>query len=110
MTQQRSASNKFRFFAVLGSALIATTLSACAPDPGASSAKEITRFEFLAADNPQLAADVQGVITGTKIALTVPAATVVSALQPSIRYIGDQIEPAKDESQDFTDPVEYTIT
>ncbi|MBU2997458.1 DUF5018 domain-containing protein [Cellulophaga baltica] len=53
---------------------------------------------------------VEGTITDTDIALTLPAGTDVSALTPTIVHTGETISPASGVAQDFTDPVIYTVT
>ena len=69
--------------------------------------KAITAFDFKALDP-----DVIGVIDeGAKtIALTVPFGTVVTALVPTIVHTGASVSPASGTAQDFTSPVDYTVT
>jgi len=69
--------------------------------------KAIIAFDFKALDP-----DVIGVIDeGAKtIALTVPFGTVVTALVPTIVYTGASVSPASGTAQDFTSPVDYTVT
>jgi len=45
-----------------------------------------------------------------EISITMPYGTDVSNLTPTIVYSGTSIAPASDVAQDFTDPVEYTVT
>jgi dihydroxyacetone kinase-like predicted kinase len=75
-----------------------------------STTKDITAFAFLAALNSGLAADVDGKINGTNIAVTVPFGTAVTALVPAIVSTGASISPASGVAQDFTSPVIYTVT
>ncbi len=53
---------------------------------------------------------VDGTITGTDIALTLPAGTDVSVLTPTIVHTGETINPTSGVAQDFTNPVVYTVT
>ena len=75
--------------------------------PPLSDAKAITAFDFKALDP-----DVVGVIDeGAKtIILTVPFGTDVTALVPTIVYTGVSVSPAYGAAQDFTSPVNYTVT
>ena len=65
---------------------------------------------FLAADNPVLATDVVGVITDTSITATVPNGTNVTALVPTIDYLGTSVSPDSGVACDFTDNCIYTVT
>lgn len=71
---------------------------------------EIRTFELRMVDNPELAEDVFGEISGFSIALLVPAGTDVTALVPTIQYTGQGIAPASGVAQDFRGPVMYTVT
>ena len=51
---------------------------------------------------------VSGVIAGTTITVTLPAGTIITSLTPVIVHNGKMID--KTTAQDFTNPVEYTIT
>ncbi len=75
--------------------------------PSLSDAKAITAFGFAALDP-----DVVGVINeGAKtIALAVPFGTDVTALVPTIVHTGISVSPASGTAQDFTSPVNYTVT
>jgi hypothetical protein len=44
------------------------------------------------------------------ISVTVPYGTDVRALVPTVAFTGDSVAPASGVSQDFTDPVKYTVT
>ncbi|GAG83587.1 unnamed protein product, partial [marine sediment metagenome] len=72
-----------------------------------SSAKAITAFDFVA-----LEPTVVGAINETEktIALTVPFGTAVTALVPTITITGASVAPASGAAQDFTSPVDYTVT
>lgn len=78
-----------------------------------SNLKMITRFRFLRADNPTLTGDVNGVIDEAQktITVTVPKAANVTALKPTI-VIGPKssVSPGNLIPQDFTNPVDYTVT
>ncbi|WP_282144203.1 beta strand repeat-containing protein [Cellulophaga baltica] len=69
--------------------------------PALSSTKAITAFTI---------GTVNGTITGTNISLALPAGTDVTALSPSITHTGTSINPASGVAQNFTSPVEYTVT
>ena len=81
-----------------------------------STAKEITAYGFLAADNAGLSADVAATITGTTIAATVPFGTDVTNLVATFATTGASV--AVDTTQqvsgatanDFTNPVIYVVT
>ncbi|WP_199271495.1 DUF5018 domain-containing protein [Cellulophaga sp. L1A9] len=75
--------------------------SVTATAPALSSDKNITLF---------IIGTVNGTITGTNISLTLPAGTDVTALSPSITHTGASINPASGVAQNFTSPVEYTVT
>ncbi len=66
-----------------------------------SDAKEITRFTLLGVD---------GAISGSSITLTLPFATAVTNLTPTIVHTGVSINPASGAAHDFTSPVAYTVT
>ncbi|WP_143164842.1 hypothetical protein [Chryseolinea serpens] len=79
-------------------------------EPVPSSEKSITSFSFLAADNPILSSDVQGVISGKEIHCVFPAGVSVTALKPSIVHTGNTISPASGIATDFTNVVNYSVT
>lgn len=66
-----------------------------------NSAKDITSFEILG---------VSGTIGANTVALTIPYGTSVASLTPTIAYSGDSISPASGTPQDFSSPVDYTVT
>ncbi|MCG8385246.1 MAG: DUF5018 domain-containing protein [Cytophagales bacterium] len=68
--------------------------------------KELTTFIFESLDP-----DVAGVITGNDVAVDVPFGTDVSALAPTIT-LSDlaSVAPASGVEQDFSSPVDYTVT
>jgi hypothetical protein len=63
--------------------------------------KDITRFSILGVD---------GTITGTNIALTLPVGTTVNFLTPTIVTTGRSVTPLSGVAIDFTGPVTYTVT
>jgi hypothetical protein len=79
-------------------------------------AKEITAFGFLAANNEHLSADVTATINGTAVAATVPFGTDVSALVATFSTTGTSVTVGGTEqvggttANDFTAPVAYTVT
>jgi hypothetical protein len=82
----------------------------------ASSAKAITAYRFVAAGNVALGASVTATISGTAIAATVPAGTVVTALVATFSNTGARVSVA-DATQlssvtpnDFTAPLIYRVT
>ena len=75
-----------------------------------SGSKNITAFFFKAADNPGLAADLTGTITGDSIIVHADSTATVGNLVPAITYTGTKISPASGVKQDFSGPVTYTVT
>lgn len=81
-----------------------------------STAKELTAFAFLAANNPGLAADVTATINGSAIAATVPFGTNVTALVATFTTTGASVsvngaaQTSGVTPNDFTNPVDYTVT
>jgi plastocyanin len=73
-------------------------------DPAKSGEKAITAFVLTTPP-------ATGVITGTAIAVNVPAGTDVTKLAPVIT-VSDKatVSPASGAAQDFTNPVKYTVT
>ncbi|MFI8604323.1 beta strand repeat-containing protein, partial [Cellulophaga baltica] len=69
--------------------------------PTLSSDKDITLFTIdgETVNNPAIA-----------FTITLPAGTDITALSPSITHTGVSINPASAVAQDFTNPVEYTVT
>lgn len=76
----------------------------------ASSSHRISSFGLRAVDNPGLAADVDGVLNGDAIELGVPAGTDVSALVPTIEFVGAALSPESATATDFSAPVAYVVT
>ncbi len=75
-----------------------------------SDERSLIAFAFLAADNPELSADVEGTLTGTSVAVTLPAGSVVTALVPALTFTGVRVVPDDRTAKDFTHPVSYTVT
>lgn len=76
-----------------------------------SSDKSITAFNFKAANNTgYLIDDAVGVIGTDSVKITVPAETDISRLKPEILFTGKTITPATALDQNFTSPLNYTIT
>ncbi|MBI3306068.1 Ig-like domain-containing protein [Candidatus Nomurabacteria bacterium] len=72
----------------------------------ASADKDITSFKFMSL-NPH----VSGTISGTNVTLTVPFGTNVTALVPTIEISAEAtVNPASGASQNFSSPVQYTVT
>lgn len=77
----------------------------------ASDAKDITSFVFSKAANTALPADITGTIDGTNITATVPFGTNVTALKPTIAISPlATVAPNTGVAQNFTSPVDYTVT
>ena len=66
-----------------------------------NSAKDITGFSILG---------VSGTIGANSITLTVPYGTNVTSLTPTVTITGASVSPGSGVSQDFTNPVTYTVT
>ena len=66
-----------------------------------SSAKDLTRFAVLGID---------GTISGTNVALTVPFGTDRTSLTPTVVITGASVSPGSGVARDFTAPVVYTVT
>ncbi|WP_233268490.1 DUF5018 domain-containing protein [Cellulophaga sp. L1A9] len=64
-------------------------------------AKDITDFAIDGVD---------GIITGTNISVTLPAGTDVTVLSSTVTHTGASVNPTSGVAQDFTSPVEYTVT
>jgi surface protein len=81
-----------------------------------STEKAITAFSFTADVNSALIADVQGTISGSTIALTVPYGTDVTSLIPTFSITGTAIsvsgtaQTSGTTANDFSSPVTYVVT
>ena len=71
------------------------------------SEKQITAFDFNDFSSP-----VTGSIdeSSKTISLTVPNGTDLTSLSPSISFAGSSVSPGSEVSQNFTNPVTYTVT
>jgi len=65
--------------------------------------KDITYFRF--GDF-----SVNGTINGTNITVTVPNIVNLTTLVPTILHNGESVSPADGAAQDFTNPIQYTVT
>ena len=74
------------------------------------SKKTITTFNLKASLNTGLSKDLKGHIDGDTIRLAVPAAIGMTNLKPSVTHTGKSISPGDAINQDFSNPVEYTVT
>jgi hypothetical protein len=77
--------------------------------PTPSSAKSLNSVVFTKIDNPTLAVDLVGQLTGDTIRAEVPAGVSLLTLIPTISHTGVTIAPANRTAQNFTTPVTYTI-
>ncbi len=75
----------------------------------ASSDKDITAFNFKAADNPGLALDILGTVNTDTVTVTVPFGTDLAGLKPSVTITGDAISPPGGIPRDFSSPLTYTV-
>ena len=81
-----------------------------------SSAKAITSYAFLSANNPTIGMDVNATINGTTIAATVPSGTDVGALVATFATSGQSVaisgvpQMSGVTADNFLNPVAYTVT
>lgn len=81
------------------------------PAPALSSTKVIDYFIFKTDSNSVLKnGDVYGIIKNDSIFAGVPEGTAITALSPSISYKGKSIMPGNNARQNFTNPVQYSVT
>lgn len=89
---------------ILSLFLIAFLATACDwfPQPEATDVKQITSFEL---------AGTLGTINqgAASISVNLAASVDVSGLTPTISFTGERVSPDPDQSQDFSNPVEYTV-
>jgi hypothetical protein len=71
-----------------------------------STGKAITAFKFANFGTT----DINGSINGTNIAVTVPSIVNITSLTPTIAHNGKSISPASGIAQDFSSPIQYTVT
>jgi hypothetical protein len=99
-------------------ALAAVALSACLgmsdetmhTPPKGSSTKDLTSFVLKAADNTGLSADIAATIGATSVTLTVPHGVDLTKLKATVADTGASLSPSSGTAQDFTNPVNYTVT
>ena len=75
-----------------------------------SNEKSITAFSFSTTDNPGLTATVDAVVVADTIRVVFPKGTALTALKPTITYRGKSSSPASKAEQNFSSPVQYTVT
>jgi hypothetical protein len=75
----------------------------CDTSDGPTASNEKTINTFAIGDN-------ECVINGETIVVTVPYATDITTLSPTITFSGKSLIPASGVEQDFTNPVIYTVT
>ena len=93
-----------------GSGANATSPASAGASPVAPEHR-IKAFVFDAADNDGLAADATGVVGDDgAIEVSLPAASDVSSLIPTIDIVGKAVAPGSGVAQDFSQPVAYLVT
>lgn len=75
-----------------------------------SSEKEILGVTFSKADNNTIPADIIGIIDTDTIQFIFPSGILLNNLIPAINFTGKSIRPSNRTSQNFNNPVIYTIT
>ena len=80
------------------------TLYAVWEKPSANAAKDITTLSFSQPTGTTVA------FVGTAIGVTVPYATDITALIPTIETTGASVSPTSGSSTNFASPVDYTVT
>ena len=75
-----------------------------------SNTKDITSFILKKADNPTLATDINGSISGDSILVNLPVGVSTSSLVPTITHNGISLSPISHQATDFTIPPTYTVT
>jgi len=112
-------STKYYFNTVVantGGQKTAYTSTSATMTAAAAATKAITTFNFTAAANTALNADVSGTLTGTNIALTVPFGTDTTALVASFTTSGASVavnsnnQTSGTTANDFSSPVSYLVT
>ena len=70
----------------------------------------IAAFSFKAADNStRISSDISGTVDDAAVAVTVPYATDINGLIPSITIDGEKISPPSGAPQDFRNDIVYTV-
>jgi len=96
------------------SLILATALASCTQDPvivhTLSSEKKINSFVIRTYNNLGLSADANGVISNDTIRFTLTDGYPLFYIFPTISFSGKHISPAETVSQNFSNPVTYTVT
>jgi outer membrane protein assembly factor BamB len=85
-------------------------LANCKKSSPKSSAKGISSFAILASVNAYLPNDINGEIVGDSIYLPDPPGISLVDRTPTIAYTGASISPSPTTTQNFSNPVTYTVT
>ena len=101
---------KYRIVLALPIALALLTVNCKKSSPARSSAKGISSFVIQASLNAYMTNDIVGQITGDSIYLPDPPGVSLVYRTPTIAYTGAGINPSPSTRQDFSRPVNYTIT
>jgi outer membrane protein assembly factor BamB len=80
------------------------------PPAPLSTEKEITYFGFKVADNASLTIEIKGIIGSDSIKLFLPSSISPVNLVPSINIKGKSISPQAGVPQNFSNPINYTVT
>lgn len=119
MKKRKNNKSFFVFRIFMTAAAFILILSSCnhsnvrKSNEGKSSQKKITGFVFSTSENPVLAEEAAGRIEESKkeITVTVPKGTGLKNLVPSVKVSEKAIvSPASGVPQDFSKPVNYTVT
>ena len=98
--------------------VLVMTMASCSKEDGEvvkeplkSSAKQITGFVFNTTDNDVLTETITATVNESNKAITatVPYGTDITAFTPAIQ-VSDKASVSPTGSQDFTNPVTYTVT
>jgi hypothetical protein len=89
---------------------IVTLMVSCKKEKPLATTKDITAFVFTVTNNPSLAADITGVISGSTITVALPSNTDVTALKPTITHNGASVSPAINAANNFSTSKTYTVT
>lgn len=81
-------------------------------DSAASSDKSISSFKFMASNNAAFSSDVVGTVyeNSHTVGIAVATGTDVTVLKPTVQIDGESVSPASGVTQDFTNPVSYTVS
>ena len=79
--------------------------------PPAGDAKDILSFSFsIQGEDVKILEEDEDDVIGNIIRVILPADTDVTNLTPTIEIDGESVDPASGEAQDFTNPIDYTVT